>query len=57
MEDFDGDEIAIEFVAVKYTGEVVTDWAFESGVLKRHLSDIRSQCWDQDLDDQIDDLI
>lgn len=55
--EMDEDELAVEFVCVKSTGEVITDWAFESGLLSRKESKIRSQCWDRELDNQIDSLL
>lgn len=53
----DDGALGVEFACMKSTGEVVTDWAFESDVIAENESEIRRQCWDDDVSDQIDDLL
>lgn len=57
VQDYDNHTIDVEFVCVKETGEVITDEVFESGLLRGKESEIRSQCWDSNLDHKIDSIL
>lgn len=57
VRDWDKHTIDVEFVCVKETGEVVTDEIFESGAIHGKESEIRSQCWDSNLNHKIDSIL